>query len=96
MKVTKPTKQDYNGYANHETWKVATYMSNDESLYNLCKSLYEDGYKSFGAMRCKLREYGNKWQSLATGIDYIDWRSDEIRCGEITNHLKSLYEPTKR
>jgi hypothetical protein len=51
MKATKPTKQEYNGYANHETWKVANYISNDEALYNLCKALYDDGYKNENAKR---------------------------------------------
>ena len=71
---------------------MATCIANDPALYDLCKSLYGDGYKSFGSMACKLREYGPKWQSLYTGADFVSWKNPEIRSAEITSLLKNLYD----
>lgn len=95
MKIKSSTPnpvEGYNGYSNHKTWEVATTIANDPALYDLCRCLYEDGYKSFGAMCCKLKEYGPRWQSTYTGINYLVWKDQNIRSAEITKLLKDLYD----
>lgn len=98
MKTTKSQPvEGYNGYKNHETWYLAHCIQNDEALYDLCKSLYNDGYKFGGTILNKLREFGPYWSSLYTGANRIDLRKDEICQSEITKTLNSLYAPeTKR
>lgn len=66
-------------------------IGNDEALYNLCKSLYDDGYKSYGAMICKLKEYGPTWKSHYTGVVGLNWKNDEIRSAEVSQYMHSLF-----
>ena len=40
------TSKTYNGWANYETWNVALWLGNDESMYNLARGFAEHGYKS--------------------------------------------------
>ena len=99
MKATKSQPvQGYNGFKNYETWYLANCIQNDEALYNLCKDLYNDGYKFGGTILNKLREFGPYWSSIYTGANRIDLRRDEICQSEITTTLNSLYAPaqTKR
>ncbi len=93
--MTDKTAQSYNGYANHETWEVANYISNDPHLYDLCKQFYESGYKTWGSLSLKLREYGRHWQSVNNPIR-IDLRDPHVRAAEITNLLNSLFHETKQ
>ena len=83
----------YNGWANYDTWKVANVISNNEHLYDLCKHFYLSGYKSYGALRCKLHEYGPKWK--VDGITEIYWDNEFIRAKEITALMHSLFNDTK-
>ncbi len=93
--ITKFTEDDepYNGYSNFTTWSVANYVSNDEHLYNLCKSFYEDGYTSWGAMTCKLKEFGPKWQSI-NNPNEVRWGDSRIKSKEMTELLNSLFSNT--
>ena len=91
--ITIPKQKDepYNGWANYNTYWAAHVIANDENLYNLCKELWQDGYKSWGSLSNKLREYGSKWQSNYTGLNYVVWKDSTIRGAEITKHLNELF-----
>lgn len=90
----KPTKPEANescdGYSNQTTRTLATAISQDYNLFCLCKAHYVSGYKSAGALLCKLREHSPMWR--LEGGQMLDLRSDDIKCSEITALLKSLYE----
>lgn len=93
--ISVPAEQvSYNGYKNYKTWELAVTIQNNEGLYNMCKDLYEEGYKSFGAMRCKLMEFGPKWK--ADHLTTIDWRVDEISAKEITKVMQDLFSKPKK
>lgn len=91
-----PRKQSYkvedvphNGYANYDTWYAANFIQQDTNLNDLVKSLWNDGYKSWGSMLCKLKEFGPTWRSV-NSIESLDLRNDNIKSSEMTNFLKSF------
>ena len=57
MTVTLETT--YNGYANYETWNVALWINNDESLYHLAQecgdyeTLVDRLYNDYGVKQTK-------------------------------------------
>ena len=83
----------YNGWANYKTWEVANAISNNEYLHDLCRHFYLSGYKTYGAMRCKLHEYGPKWR--LDGITEIYWDHEAIRSKEITTLMHDLFNKSK-
>lgn len=89
--MKKPTTTGHT-YSNEETRTLALYILNDEHLYSTCKDMYADGYKTWGSLGCKLREFGRHWQSI-NNPNSIDLGSHGIRAREITELLKSLFEP---
>lgn len=93
--MTDKSKQSYNGYANHETWEVATYIQNDPHLYDLCKQFYESGYTTWGSLSLKLREFGRHWQSV-NNANRIDLRNPYVRAAEITSMLNGLFHEIKQ
>jgi hypothetical protein len=40
------TSETYNGWANYETWNVALWLGNDESMYDMARMFAVHGYKS--------------------------------------------------
>lgn len=90
-----PDRDKYKGFSNKATYELADAIKYDPALNDLCRCLYEDGYKSAGAMLCKLREYGPRWQSAYTGANYIHLKDDTVLCSEITAVLVKLFKPTK-
>jgi len=84
----------YNGYKNHATWELAVTIQNNEGLHNMCKDLFDDGYKSFGAMKCKLMEFGPRWK--ADHLTSIYWNNDDICSKEITKVLVDLFAKPKK
>jgi len=93
--MSDKTNQSYNGYATHETWEVANYISNDPHLYDLCKQFYESGYTSWGSLSLKLMEFGRHWQSVNNPIR-IDLRDQHVKAAEITKLLKDLFHETQK
>ena len=95
--ITKPAvaNKPYNGWSNYETFWTAHVIANDENLYNLCKEFWLDGYKSWGSLCNKMREYGPKWQSNYTGLNYVTWKNSSVRGAEMTKYLNDLFQPNK-
>ena len=91
IKAVPPKDEPYNGWPNYETYWTAHVIANDENLYNLCKELWLDGYKSWGSLCNKMREYGPKWQSNYTGLNYVTWKNSTVRGSEMTKHLNDLF-----
>jgi hypothetical protein len=83
----------YNGWANYKTWEVANAISNNEYLHDLCRHFYLNGYKTYGALRCKLHEYGPKWK--LDGITEIYWDHEDIRSKEITALMVDIFKNPK-
>lgn len=88
-----PDNKKFARYANKATYELADAIMNDPALNDLCRCLYEDGYKSAGAMLCKLREYSPKWQSNYTGLNSIHLKDDTVKCSQITAVLEKLFKP---
>jgi hypothetical protein len=81
----------YRGFKNYDTWELAATIQNNEGLHDMCRCLFEDGYKSYGAMRCKLIEFGPRWK--ADHMTTINWNNDNICAKEITRVLVDLFAP---
>jgi hypothetical protein len=84
--------EHYNGYSNHETWVMATQISNNEALYNKVRECYFDGFKAYGTMLCVLRDWS---RTLPKGQLAVDFRNDNVRAKEITKLIECLFSPNK-
>jgi hypothetical protein len=95
--VTTPQPKDepYNGWANYDTYWTVHVILNDENLYNLVKELWTDGFKSWGSLSNKMREYGPKWQSNYTGLNYVCWKNPKVRGGQVTETLNKFFSPSQ-
>ena len=78
------TDTTYNGYANYQTWNVALYIQNDESLYNAAKRLAKFG-KFYQDLVALLYECGSKETP-----DGVKWNDPEVDAGEITELMDDL------
>ena len=78
---TNLTDTTYNGWTNYETWNVALWLGNDESLYDLAKGFAEHGYKSLSHM---LMEF-----SPAT-LDGVKWNDPAVNVVELDEMLAEL------
>ena len=72
--------QDYNGWANYETWNVALWMDNDEISYELARSS-----KNFSEYRKKQ----NLRAEPLTG-DNVSLFDDNLNIKELNEKIKEL------
>ncbi len=67
---------EYNGYANYETWNVALWLGNDEGLYNLAKEYRYRGYKALAEcleeIDCVQTPDGVFWSDSALDFEALD------------------------
>jgi hypothetical protein len=80
--ATKVQDQGYNGWANYETWNVALWIQNDQSLYSAAVDLLRPRYSDLVAL---LWECGSKETP-----DGVKWNSKKINVVEIDEMLKEL------
>jgi predicted RNA-binding protein with PUA-like domain len=78
----QPTIEDqtYNGWSNYETWNVALYIQNDESLYHFAKDC-----NSYDEVIAGLWECGSKETP-----DGVKWNSKKINRIELNEMLQDL------
>ena len=69
--------ENYNGWANYETWNVALWIGNDEGLYNLAIS--SKNYEEFKGLL----------SNEATGDDVL-WNDSKINVDEINLMIEEL------
>jgi hypothetical protein len=74
------------------TVRLMLCIQNDERLYDLCKTLYADGYTSWGSMGCKIREQGRYWLHGKEKVDLLG----KVRAAIITTLLKELFHPNNK
>ena len=68
----------YNGYANHQTWNVCLWISNDEMLYSLADRC--DSYEHF---KLFLREIFENHPVRYETPDGVSWNDSGINLAEM-------------
>jgi hypothetical protein len=71
---------EYNGWENYETWNVALWIQNDESLYDFAK-----GCTSYDDLIAGLYDCGSKETP-----DGVKWNDSKINHIEINDMLEDL------
>lgn len=77
----------YNGYKNYETWNIALWISNDESIYHYAKQFRNKGYTAF------CRDMATHCVGLAIGLetpDGISWNDPTIDIAALDALLEEL------
>lgn len=72
----------YNGWKNRQTWNVALWLGNDESLCRMAREHAEQGYESLADY---LRELG--MTETPDGVAYNDSGLDVERLDELLKEL---------
>lgn len=71
---------EYNGWANYSTWNVATFITNEEYIYNLVKR-----YDSWEKVKSVL-----SWYNITETIDGISFDDPELNIEELDGMLLEL------
>lgn len=71
---------DYNGWTNYETWNVALWIGNDESLYLIAKE-----YKTYPDLMRGLRELG-----ILRTEDGIRFNHPNLNIAELNTMMEEL------
>ena len=74
----------YNGWANRETWNVALWLQNEQSLYWTALEVQNEP-KPYEAFRAYMAEVGSK----ATP-DGVEWTNPKVNVAELDAMLREL------
>ena len=78
---------EYNGWKNYETWNVALWISNDETLYNLAKDMGD--YSVFlSEMRVQPSIDGTELARMTP--DQVSWNDPKIDVAAINKMIGEL------
>ena len=78
---TSLTNESYNGWSNYETWNVALWIGNDESLYDIAKEAGD--YEAFAEFMIDLFGKG----CTPDGVLYNDPELNIIELNEMIQEL---------
>lgn len=79
--------ETYNGWANYETWNVALWIENDESIYNYAKYFRHKGYIAFR------RDLAANMVGLKIALetpDGVSWNDSKLDIEELNKMLEEL------
>jgi len=79
--------ETYNGWANHATWNVALWISNEEMIYRHAKENKNLGYRKWA------KRFIDEFGEYITG-DGIAWLSDDVDTDEMDEMLEELWRLT--
>ena len=83
---------EYNGWANYETWNVALWIGNDEGLYNLARGCKD--YASFVQQMVDLHEDIHGVESIQTVVpstpDGVAWNDSGLDADRLDDMIAEL------
>ena len=81
--MTTATDTTYNGWANYETWNVALWIGNDETIYRHARINRNLGYRAWA------KRFIDEFGEYITG-DGVAWLHDDIDTDEMDEMLAEL------
>ena len=81
------TKEDYNGWKNRQTWNVASWINNDESIYKGAVEFMKDVNPKRNPYRGFIINCGLDGQNTPDGISYMGTRLDYTALDEMMREI---------
>jgi hypothetical protein len=72
--------ETYNGWTNYETWNVALWLQNDETMYNVARK-YDSYDKLIPRLECNFGQItpdGVRWMNPIINTDELDSMLQEL------------------
>lgn len=82
-------KNEYNGWANYETWNVMLWINNDELLHSTLKNVWSNNFtKAVNTYEKWLLEFEMHKRSTPDGVK---WSSKKINLSEVNEHIDEMF-----
>ena len=82
-------KNEYNGWANYETWNVMLWINNDELLHSTLKNVWSNNFtKAVNTYEKWLLEFEMYKRSTPDGVK---WSSKKINLSEVNEHIDEMF-----